>query len=532
MKKLVSLCLALLLCVSLAAPACAAGFSDVPASHYAAAAIDSCVAAGVASGYADGTFRPSAPLTNAQFCVMVSRAFYPERVKEYDEPFYRDFGWYGPNVFALMEDREKGRKSLLDNVSFQWDAVGENMDRGITRYDMAQLMTNIMADKGFQATEAQKAQASIHDYVLIPEVYQEAVKNVFALGIITGYADGSFGGDKTMNRGQGCAVIGRMGQYIPIAGQSAQKPTTPAQPAQPTQPTQPTQPAPNALTPAEASAELMRLLNAQRTKAGLKALGTMDSLTQAAQTRAKDLSGGYIEIRADGSDWTAPLIQAGVPADYVDESFVVGKGYDTPAKALEKVLETPSAVAALTDGDYTHMSVGYVHDPNGYDGYQDFWSILYIVASNSGSSSGGTSGGAPSGGVPSGESADLQSMRQGVLELVNAARAQNGAAPLTLDSKLCDVAQLRAEEIVQSFSHTRPNGTSCFTAVKEAGISNGTLGENIAAGQSSPASVMDSWMNSEGHRKNILNSSFTSIGIGYVKAPSGYGHYWVQMFMG
>ena len=122
-------------------------------------------------------------------------------------------------------------------------------------------------------------------------------------------------------------------------------------------------------------------------------------------------------------------------------------------------------------------------------------------------------------------------MRQGVLELVNAARAQNGKSPLTLDDALTDVAQLRAEEIVQSFSHTRPNGTSCFTAVEEAGISAGSMGENIAAGQSSPAAVMDSWMNSEGHRANILKGDFSSIGIGYVKAPSGYKHYWVQLFM-
>ena len=123
-------------------------------------------------------------------------------------------------------------------------------------------------------------------------------------------------------------------------------------------------------------------------------------------------------------------------------------------------------------------------------------------------------------------------MRQGVLELVNAARAQNGKSPLTLDDALTDVAQLRAEEIVQSFSHTRPNGSSCFTATQEAGISGGAMGENIAAGQNSPASVMNSWMNSEGHRANILSGDFTSIGIGYVKSGSGYGHYWVQMFMG
>ena len=123
-------------------------------------------------------------------------------------------------------------------------------------------------------------------------------------------------------------------------------------------------------------------------------------------------------------------------------------------------------------------------------------------------------------------------MRQGVLDLVNAERAKAGKSPLTLDDALCEVAQLRADEIVESFSHTRPNGTSCFTAINEAGISYRAVGENIAAGQSSPSSVMNSWMNSDGHRKNILSGDFSSIGIGYVKASSGYGHYWVQMFKG
>ena len=132
---------------------------------------------------------------------------------------------------------------------------------------------------------------------------------------------------------------------------------------------------------------------------------------------------------------------------------------------------------------------------------------------------------APSGG-------DLQAARQAVLELVNAARAEDGKSPLTLNDALCGVAQLRAEEIVQSFSHTRPNGSSCFTAIQEAGISYHALGENIAAGQRGPAAVMDSWMNSEGHRANILSGNFSSIGIGYVSSGSGYGHYWVQMFLG
>ena len=122
-------------------------------------------------------------------------------------------------------------------------------------------------------------------------------------------------------------------------------------------------------------------------------------------------------------------------------------------------------------------------------------------------------------------------MRQGVLELVNAARAENGKSPLTLNTSLCQVAQLRADEIVKSFSHTRPDGTSCFTALKGAGLSYRTCGENIAAGQGTPAAVMDSWMNSSGHRANILNAQYTAIGVGVYRSASGTLH-WVQLFIG
>ena len=115
-----------------------------------------------------------------------------------------------------------------------------------------------------------------------------------------------------------------------------------------------------------------------------------------------------------------------------------------------------------------------------------------------------------------------------VLELVNAERAKYGLAPLAWDPvNLGPGAAVRAREISSVFSHTRPDGTSCFTAVSNPGA----LGENIAAGQRTPQQVMNSWMNSSGHRANILNAAYTRLGVGYYYASSSpYGHYWVQMF--
>ena len=92
---------------------------------------------------------------------------------------------------------------------------------------------------------------------------------------------------------------------------------------------------------------------------------------------------------------------------------------------------------------------------------------------------------------------------------------------------LMRAAKVRAEEITRHYSHTRPDGSDCFTAVKE---KYGHLGENIAAGYKTPQEVVDGWMNSEGHRKNILNPAFTKIGVGYLYTGKDMAHYWVQMF--
>ena len=134
------------------------------------------------------------------------------------------------------------------------------------------------------------------------------------------------------------------------------------------------------------------------------------------------------------------------------------------------------------------------------------------------------------------QAAQQQQVAQGdykaqVVALMNQERANAGIGGISQNASLDAVAQIRAQEIAQSFSHTRPNGTSCFTVLDENGIAYMTAGENIAAGYGDPASVMSGWMNSPGHRANILNGSFGQVGIGYYTDPnSGYGTYWVQIF--
>lgn len=116
-----------------------------------------------------------------------------------------------------------------------------------------------------------------------------------------------------------------------------------------------------------------------------------------------------------------------------------------------------------------------------------------------------------------------------VVSLVNEERAKAGLAPLTIDTKTEGAAAVRASEIQKSFSHTRPDGRDFSTVLRENGVSYQAAGENIAYGQKSPEEVMQGWMNSSGHRANILSSNFNKIGVGYAQDGNGTG-YWVQLF--
>ena len=130
--------------------------------------------------------------------------------------------------------------------------------------------------------------------------------------------------------------------------------------------------------------------------------------------------------------------------------------------------------------------------------------------------------------VPDTDTENASFVRQ-VVNLVNQERAKAGLSPVTADTSIQAAAQVRAKEIEKSFSHTRPDGSSFSTALTQQGVTYRGSGENIAWGQKTPEQVMNGWMNSEGHRANILNKNFTKIGVGYHQNASGT-NYWTQLF--
>lgn len=131
--------------------------------------------------------------------------------------------------------------------------------------------------------------------------------------------------------------------------------------------------------------------------------------------------------------------------------------------------------------------------------------------------------------IPTTDSSVLNYEKE-VVRLVNEIRVQNGLKELTYDWELCRVARYKSQDMKDNryFSHTSPVYGSPFQMMKSFGITYRSAGENIAKGQRSPQAVVNAWMNSSGHRANILNASFTHIGVGYVAD----GNYWTQMFIG
>lgn len=118
---------------------------------------------------------------------------------------------------------------------------------------------------------------------------------------------------------------------------------------------------------------------------------------------------------------------------------------------------------------------------------------------------------------------------QRVAELVNVERQKNGLAPLTLDSEISNVARIKSKDMSDNnyFAHQSPTYGSAGNMLTQFGIKWNAWGENIAAGQKTPEDVVNAWMNSEGHRANILSPNFSKIGVGYVN--NGRPH-WTQMF--
>lgn len=231
-KRFTAFALAAALCLGLAVPASAAGFSDVPAGHWAYEQINQMDREGIVTGYNNGAFRPSAQVSYGAFSLMVARAFYKGELTAYHQASGEEY-----------ENTEMGR--VIIGAHGIWDGTqvegkpSYSINAMLPRKDMAQIAYNVLRDHGIAlpgAGELAAAQGAIRDYGSIAASYREPIAACYALGLLGGRSDGTFGPDADMNRAQAAVVLSRLRAYVQSKGGSAgvvEIPSPPEPEAQP-----------------------------------------------------------------------------------------------------------------------------------------------------------------------------------------------------------------------------------------------------------------------------------------------------------
>jgi len=252
---------------------------------------------------------------------------------------------------------------------------------------------------------------------------------------------------------------------------------------------------------------VLELVNEERSKEGLVPLKKGTSAMEAAsKVRASETVDNFSHTRPDGSSWSTTLDEQN--QFYLSAGENIARGYTSPEEVVDAWMNSSGHRANILSSDFTHLSIG-CYSKNDYL----YWAQLFCtIIDDSG--------------------VDLDGFPARVLELVNEERAKEGLAPLEHGTEALEkAAQIRADETTETFSHTRPDGSKCFTAITDQGQNYLTAGENIARGYNTPEAVVSGWMNSEGHRANIMDENFTMLSTGCAVDDNGR-ICWVQMFIG
>ncbi|NUP41769.1 MAG: CAP domain-containing protein, partial [Streptomyces sp.] len=249
------------------------------------------------------------------------------------------------------------------------------------------------------------------------------------------------------------------------------------------------------------------LVNSARTAVGSPPVALDARLVSAARAHAGAMaSAGSLGVEgSDGLSLYQRVTAAGYTYLTVGEHLVSGPR--TPAEFVRYCLSEEQSGRTLRDPAFLHAGLAYVGDGRSGDIY---WTALWARPLTPG---------------------DLARTAAEVVGLTNRERADAGLPPLATDPLLTTAAQAHSADMVARafYSHTSPDGSRPWDRAAAAGARRRSIGENIACGQRSPAEVVDGWMNSPGHRANILKPDFTHIGIGFAGGGPA-GTYWTQLF--
>ncbi|WP_409474236.1 CAP domain-containing protein [Streptomyces sp. HC307] len=271
----------------------------------------------------------------------------------------------------------------------------------------------------------------------------------------------------------------------------------------------PSDPAPPSL-PARGAPDpdgFLGLVNSARARVGSPPVSPDPRLTTAAREHATAMAAaGRLGVESrDGVSVHQRVTAAGYAYLTVGEHLVSGPR--TPAEFVDYCLRTDGPSRTLHDPAFIHTGLAYVRGGRSGDTY---WTALWARPLTP---------------------ADLTRTAAEVVELTNRERTRAGLPPLAVDPVLTTAAQAHSADMVARdfYSHTAPDGSQPWDRAAAAGSTRRSIGENIACGQRSPAEVVTGWMNSPGHRANILKPGFTHIGIGFAGGGRA-GTYWTQLF--
>lgn len=393
MKQRLHFLMALVLALCLTAPALAAGFTDVPDSHWASGYIQRAYEEDWVHGMGGGKYAPAGTLTRAQFLTMVTNAFFSDDLDKVSVP--DGSPWYAA-CWSVAQANGLQTGTSMERLSDLTDSV--------SRYDMAQVIVNTLSGEGISASdsEARAAQAAIRDWSGVPAGYRDAVSGAYALGILNG-RNGSFDGTATMNRAEAATVLCRMDDAI--SGAQTPDTQTPDTQKPDTQKPETQPPAQDASTPEELAAEVVRLVNVERAKEGLAPLGTYDSLTRAAQIRAPEIVTLFSHDRPDGTSCFTAMDQTGAKKGAYTWGENIAAGNATAAATVEQWMNSPGHRANILNAKFTHIGVGYQHSAGSTYGH--YW-VQMFTGTSSVPDSPGTGTQTPSTQTPSTQKPDTQ----------------------------------------------------------------------------------------------------------------------------
>lgn len=358
MKKLTVLLVLAALCMGLVLPAAAAEpvFSDVPAGHWAQTAIEDMAARGIVQGVGGERFDPDSPVTSAEFCAMLTRLFYPDELSA--QQAGTGTAWWLPAAEAARQaGLLEGTAALSSYTNGTWDS--SVMLSPMSRYDMAQAMTNTLTAQGIALpsdAELEAARAAIADFDTVPASYTHAVTAMYALGCLQGTdGAGTFGGSENMDRAAACTVLARL---LATVDGSASQP----------------EPEPDPQDELDAlRQEMLERVNEERAKVGAPALVLDETLCEAAQLRAQETAENYSHTRPDGSSCFTVLDEFGITRHGAAENIYASP--ETVDAAMDGWMDSPGHRTNILNSDLRAIGIGYYYTDEGWNHY---WVQLFI----------------------------------------------------------------------------------------------------------------------------------------------------------